>query len=53
MLNYLICCVTAINVTERTAEVGKDVSRQFAKQVQFNPGMPLLTFTGHDGSVSL
>lgn len=29
---------SAINVTERTASVGKDVSRQFAKQVQFNPG---------------
>lgn len=29
----------AINVTERTANIGKDVSRQFAEQVQFNPGM--------------
>ncbi|XP_053399449.1 FRAS1-related extracellular matrix protein 2-like isoform X2 [Mercenaria mercenaria] len=27
-----------INVTERTASIGKDVSRQFAEQVQFNPG---------------
>ncbi|KAL4230244.1 extracellular matrix [Mactra antiquata] len=27
-----------INVTERTANIGKDVALQFAEQVQFNPG---------------
>ncbi|XP_060554877.1 FRAS1-related extracellular matrix protein 2-like isoform X2 [Ruditapes philippinarum] len=27
-----------INVTERTASIGKDVSRQYSEQVQFNPG---------------
>jgi len=35
---FYVRLFTAINVTERTASIGKDVSRQFAQQVQFNPG---------------
>lgn len=31
-------CFVTINVKEKTAIVGKDVSRQFSQQVQFNPG---------------
>ncbi|KAL3878630.1 hypothetical protein ACJMK2_030964 [Sinanodonta woodiana] len=31
-------CFVTINVLNGTANVGKDVSRQYAQQVQFNPG---------------
>jgi hypothetical protein len=34
----------AINVTERTASIGKDVSRQYSEQVQFNPGTEIYIY---------